>query len=71
LIIGSEGTLAIITEATLKLLPQPETKRTFMASYDSMDAAARALSSSVQGSRRASSSSNKRAAEQLIQAGQL
>ena len=45
LIIGSEGTLAIITEATLKLLPKPETKRTFMASYNSMDAAARAVSS--------------------------
>ena len=44
LIIGSEGTLAIITEATLKLLPKPETKRTFMASYNSMDAAARAVS---------------------------
>ncbi|MBI3187097.1 MAG: FAD-binding protein [Gammaproteobacteria bacterium] len=44
LIIGSEGTLAIITEATLKLLPKPETKRTFMALYNSMDAAARAVS---------------------------
>lgn len=44
LIIGSEGTLAIITEATLKLLPKAETKRTFMAAYDSMDAAARAVS---------------------------
>lgn len=44
LIIGSEGTLAIITEATLKLLPKAETKRTFMAVYDSMDAAARAVS---------------------------
>ena len=44
LIIGSEGTLAIITEATLKLLPKAETKRTFMAVYSSMDAAARAVS---------------------------
>ena len=44
LIIGSEGTLAIITEATLKLLPKPETKRTFMTVYNSMDAAARAVS---------------------------
>lgn len=44
LIIGSEGTLAIITEATLKLLPKAETKRTFMAVYNSMDAAARAVS---------------------------
>jgi D-lactate dehydrogenase len=44
LIIGSEGTLAIITEATLKLIPKAETKRTFMAVYNSMDAAARAVS---------------------------
>jgi len=44
LIIGSEGTLAIITEATLKLLPKAETRRTLMAVYDSMDAAARAVS---------------------------
>lgn len=44
LLIGSEGTLAIITEATLKLLPKPASKRTFMAIYNSMDAAARAVS---------------------------
>ena len=31
LIIGSEGTLAIITEATLKLTPLPETRRALQA----------------------------------------
>jgi len=44
LIIGSEGTLAIITEATLKLLPKAETKQTLQLTYTTMDAAARAVS---------------------------
>ena len=44
LIIGSEGTLAIITEATLSLTPLQEAKRTLSASYRDMHAAARAVS---------------------------
>jgi len=44
LIIGSEGNLALITEATLKLLPLPPAKHTLKASYNSVDAAARAVS---------------------------
>jgi D-lactate dehydrogenase len=44
LLIGSEGTLAIITEATLKLTPLPETKCTLQASYRNMHAAAEAVS---------------------------
>ena len=43
LIIGSEGTLAVITEATLKLLPLPQSRRTIMASYASIDAATGAI----------------------------
>jgi len=44
LIIGSEGNLALITRATLKLLPKLDTKHTLKASYTSIDAAARAVS---------------------------
>ncbi len=44
LLIGSEGTLAIITEATLRLTPTPESKRTLRAIYSSMTAAAQAVS---------------------------
>jgi D-lactate dehydrogenase len=43
LVIGSEGTLAVISEATLKLLPQPETVRTLRALYRDVDAAAAAV----------------------------
>ncbi|MDR9435712.1 MAG: FAD-linked oxidase C-terminal domain-containing protein [Thiohalophilus sp.] len=44
LLIGSEGTLAIITEATLKLTPLPQTKRTLQIIYRDIDSAARAVS---------------------------
>ena len=44
LLIGSEGTLAIITEATLKLTPLPQGKRTMQAVYDDMHSAAAAVS---------------------------
>ncbi|MCP4044140.1 MAG: FAD-binding protein, partial [Gammaproteobacteria bacterium] len=43
LLIGSEGTLAVITEATLKLTPQPETRRALRAVYSDIDSAARAI----------------------------
>lgn len=44
LLIGSEGTLGIITEATLKLTPVPETRRTMRAVYRDVAGAARAVS---------------------------
>ena len=44
LLIGSEGTLAIITEATLKLTPLPEARRTLQAVFADMHGAARAVS---------------------------
>lgn len=43
LIVGSEGTLAVITEMTLRLLPLPETVKTISAFFDRMEAAARAV----------------------------
>ncbi len=44
LLIGSEGTLGIITQATLKLTPLPEDKRTLQIIYDSIHSAAQAVS---------------------------
>ncbi len=44
LLIGSEGTLAVITEAILKLTPLAQARRTLQAAYDSIEAAARAVS---------------------------
>ena len=43
LLIGSEGTLALITEATLKLTPLPEAVRTARALYADMQSAALAV----------------------------
>jgi D-lactate dehydrogenase len=43
LLIGSEGTLAVITEATLKLTPLAQSKRTLRAVYRDMHSAARAV----------------------------
>jgi FAD/FMN-containing dehydrogenase len=43
LFIGSEGTLGIITAATLKLFPQPIAKMTALAACESMDDAVRLL----------------------------
>ena len=44
LLLSSEGTLAIITSATLKLSKVPEGTRTIMAIFDRMDDAAQAVS---------------------------
>jgi len=44
LIVGSEGTLAIITEATLKLTPLAEAKRVLQMIYKSISSAASAVS---------------------------
>ncbi|MBS2968119.1 glycolate oxidase subunit GlcD [Metabacillus sp. KIGAM252] len=44
LFVGSEGTLGILTEATLKLIPMPETKSTMLALYQDLGAAARSVS---------------------------
>jgi glycolate oxidase len=44
LFVGSEGTLGVITEATLKLIPMPETRKTMLALYHDLSAAARSVS---------------------------
>ena len=41
LFVGSEGTLGIITKVLLKLLPRPKARKTMLATYDSMESAAR------------------------------
>ena len=43
LLIGSEGTLAVITEATLKLTPLPEAKQTLQAIYADIRSATEAV----------------------------
>ncbi|HSH22039.1 MAG TPA: FAD-linked oxidase C-terminal domain-containing protein [Candidatus Caenarcaniphilales bacterium] len=43
LFVGSEGTLGLITEATLRLLPAPATKLTLLAFFDSVPAAGDAV----------------------------
>ena len=47
LFIGSEGTLGIITEVLLKLVPRPAARRTMLALYDSMEAAAQTVSAII------------------------
>ncbi|MEN2766625.1 glycolate oxidase subunit GlcD [Ornithinibacillus xuwenensis] len=47
LIVGSEGTLGIVTEATLKLIPKPETKKTMLALFQNLDAAAKSVSAII------------------------
>ncbi|MEZ5324460.1 MAG: FAD-linked oxidase C-terminal domain-containing protein [Verrucomicrobiales bacterium] len=47
LFIGSEGTLGIITQVLLKLLPRPAARRTLLASYDRMEDAAETVSAII------------------------
>ncbi len=43
LIVGSEGTLGVITQLALRLLPLPEASRTLMAVFDRMETAAKVV----------------------------
>ncbi|UCE81967.1 MAG: FAD-binding protein [Deltaproteobacteria bacterium] len=43
LLVGSEGTLAIITKVVLKLLPQPESRRMLMAVFNRLNEAVEAV----------------------------
>ena len=47
LMVGSEGTLGVVTEATVRLLPLPEAVRTTLAIFASVDAASEAVSSLI------------------------
>lgn len=45
--VGSEGTLGLITRVLLKLLPRPRDRKTMLATYGSMDAAAQTVSAII------------------------
>lgn len=45
---GSEGTLGIITEATLKLIPKPESKKVLMAYFDTVNDAVKAVNAVIE-----------------------
>ena len=47
LFIGSEGTLGVITKVLLRLIPKPQTKKTMVATYAQMDAAAQTVSAII------------------------
>lgn len=44
LFVGSEGTLGVITEVLLRLIPKPVAKKTMVATFDALDAAAQTVS---------------------------
>ena len=48
LFIGSEGTLGIVVEATLKLIPKPECSKVIMAYFDDLTDAANAVTSVIE-----------------------
>lgn len=45
--IGSEGTLGIITKVLLQLVPKPQARKTLLATYSQMDAAAETVSAII------------------------
>jgi glycolate dehydrogenase FAD-linked subunit len=47
LFIGSEGTLGVITKILLKLIPKPAARKTLLATYERMDAAAATVSAII------------------------
>ncbi|MCK4846962.1 MAG: FAD-binding protein, partial [Deltaproteobacteria bacterium] len=49
LIVGSEGTLAVVTKVYLKLLPLPETRTTMLVKFKDLPSAAKTVSSIVAG----------------------
>ena len=47
LFVGSEGTLGLVTEITVRLTPLPEDKRTVMAAFPTMEAASETVSAII------------------------
>lgn len=47
LFVGSEGTLGIVTQATIKLIPKPEAKRVMLAYFKSLEDAANTVNSII------------------------
>ncbi|QWC84693.1 FAD-binding protein [Nocardioidaceae bacterium] len=47
LLVGSEGTLAVVTEVTVRLVPAPQTPMTLVASFDSLGRAGEAVEALV------------------------
>ena len=45
--VGSEGTFAVVTELVVRLVPRPETVRTFLATFDTVEAAAEVVSAII------------------------
>lgn len=45
LLVGSEGTLAVVTEITFRLIPLPKLRQTLLIPYDTLEGAARTVSS--------------------------
>jgi glycolate oxidase len=46
-LVGSEGTLAVITKAVVRILRKPESVKTLLAAFDSIDAAGAAVSAII------------------------
>ncbi|MFT5729006.1 MAG: glycolate oxidase [Desulforhopalus sp.] len=47
LFVGSEGTLGIVTQITLKLIPKPAAKKTMLVQYETIDDAAKSVSAII------------------------
>ncbi|MCL2457418.1 MAG: FAD-binding protein [Desulfobulbus sp.] len=47
LLVGSEGTLGIVTRVILRLLPKPEARKTMLVAFASIDGAAQAVSAII------------------------
>ncbi len=47
LLVGSEGTLGIVTQIILRLLPKPEARKTMLVAFETIDGAAQAVSAII------------------------